>query len=364
VGSLSPASATAGGPAFTLTVVGTGFAPNAVVSFNLTNQPTTFVSATQLRVSIPASAIAIAGSPVVIVTNPGTGVSVLATFTVNNPPPSSGTVSPPTLSAGSSALVLAVAGTNFTTGSVVQVNGSARVTTFVSATLLQATLLSSDLAHGGTLVITVNTPPPGGGTTTAIVLPIADYSVSPVAAAAPVPAGQPANFSLAIAPSNGAFTNPITFSIAAGTVLPAGVNVTLPSPVTPGATPTNVTLSITTTARSLVAPSRDFPGPIDTPIEKWFVVLGAIISLAVFGFSRRAKAKPAFNLRSLAPKFVMVVLLGCALGLIACGGTSSPSGGSAQSTNPAGTPAGTYPIGITATSGGVSHDTSVTLTVL
>ena len=95
----------------------------------------------------------------------GTGVSVLATFTVNNPPPSSGTLSPPSLSAGSSALVLAVAGTNFTTGSVVQVNGSARVTTFVSVTLLQATLLSSDLAHGGTLVITVNTPPPGGGTT-------------------------------------------------------------------------------------------------------------------------------------------------------------------------------------------------------
>ena len=170
------------------------------MSFNLNNVSTTYVSATQLQAAIPASAIAVAGDPVVIVTNPGLGISLLATFVVNNPPPGGGTVSPPSLPAGNAALTLNVTGTNFMQGSTVLVNGSSRVTTYVSSTLLQATLLPSDLSHGGTLNITVSNPPPGGGTTPAMSFTVADYSVSAPTTPTSVTAGQPASFNLTVSP--------------------------------------------------------------------------------------------------------------------------------------------------------------------
>src|SRR4029077_15708408 len=89
--------------------------------------------------------------------------SVAMTFTINNPQPEGGSAS-----AGSNALTLDVVGVGFTHDSVVFVNGNPRVTTFVSSTMLQATLLASDLSQSGALTITVMNPPPGGGTSSPI----------------------------------------------------------------------------------------------------------------------------------------------------------------------------------------------------
>jgi hypothetical protein len=72
---LSPDNATAGGPAFTLTVNGSNFNNNAVVNWNGTAQTTAFVTGKQLTAAIPASAIATAGTAMVSVTNPGTPAS-------------------------------------------------------------------------------------------------------------------------------------------------------------------------------------------------------------------------------------------------------------------------------------------------
>ena len=74
VSALSPDSATAGGAAFTMTVNGTNFAAKAVVNFNGTPQTsnTAFVSANQLTVAVPASAIASPGTISISVTNPAT----------------------------------------------------------------------------------------------------------------------------------------------------------------------------------------------------------------------------------------------------------------------------------------------------
>ena len=70
---LAPSSMTSGGPAFTLTVNGSNFAAKATVNWNGTAQTnTTFVSANQLMVTIPGSAIATPGTVKVSVTNPGT----------------------------------------------------------------------------------------------------------------------------------------------------------------------------------------------------------------------------------------------------------------------------------------------------
>jgi hypothetical protein len=82
VTSISPTSATAGGPLFTLTVNGSGFVQGSQVTFNLNNVSTTFVNSIQLTASIPAHAIAIAGNPYVIVTNPDGYTSAFVTFTV------------------------------------------------------------------------------------------------------------------------------------------------------------------------------------------------------------------------------------------------------------------------------------------
>ena len=70
---LNPASAAAGGPAFTLTIVGSNFAPQAVVNWNGLAQSTntTYVSASRLTMAVPASMILNSGTAEVSVTNPG-----------------------------------------------------------------------------------------------------------------------------------------------------------------------------------------------------------------------------------------------------------------------------------------------------
>jgi uncharacterized protein (TIGR03437 family) len=88
VASFSPAGFTAGGSAFTLFVAGTGFVPGAVVRWNGSDRPTSFVSSTLLLVAITAADVATAGSVQVTVFNPppGGGLSVVATFTISPPP--------------------------------------------------------------------------------------------------------------------------------------------------------------------------------------------------------------------------------------------------------------------------------------
>ena len=81
---LSPASATAGGPAFTLTVTGSNFITSSVVRWNGSDRATTYVSGTQLRAAIGAGDIATAGTATVTVftPSPGGGLSGGLTFTI------------------------------------------------------------------------------------------------------------------------------------------------------------------------------------------------------------------------------------------------------------------------------------------
>jgi hypothetical protein len=72
ISNLNPTSATAGDPAFTLTVTGTNFASKATVNWNGTAQPTTPGMAGQLTIAVPASAVATSGKAQITVTNPAT----------------------------------------------------------------------------------------------------------------------------------------------------------------------------------------------------------------------------------------------------------------------------------------------------
>jgi hypothetical protein len=70
---ITPASASVGGAAFTLTVNGTGFVSSSTVRWNGANRTTTFASATQLTAAIPAADIAAVGTAQVTVFNPAPG---------------------------------------------------------------------------------------------------------------------------------------------------------------------------------------------------------------------------------------------------------------------------------------------------
>jgi hypothetical protein len=85
--------------------------------------------------------------------------------------------------------------------------------------------------------------------------------------------------------------------------------------------------------------------------------------VAAFGMIGVALRISTTRVRRFAPRYLLVLLLVSVAGIVSCssGGGASPS----QQINPAtGTPAGTYPILVTATSGGVAHTTTVTLTVI
>jgi hypothetical protein len=70
---LNPASEAHGSAQFQLEVDGSNFASNAVVNFSGIAMATSFVTATKLQATIPAMAVANAGTVAVTVTNPGSG---------------------------------------------------------------------------------------------------------------------------------------------------------------------------------------------------------------------------------------------------------------------------------------------------
>ncbi len=84
---LTPASAAAGSPGFTLTVNGSGFVPASVVQWNGTDRPTTFASATQLTAALARADLAATGTMQVTVSNPapGGGTANVQYFSVLDP---------------------------------------------------------------------------------------------------------------------------------------------------------------------------------------------------------------------------------------------------------------------------------------
>jgi hypothetical protein len=84
---LVPAATAPGGPGFTLTVNGTGFVSGAQVNWNGSARATTFISSSQLTVSILASDIAVASTASVTVVNPspGGGTSNVVFFPITIP---------------------------------------------------------------------------------------------------------------------------------------------------------------------------------------------------------------------------------------------------------------------------------------
>ena len=167
--SISPTSAAAGGPQFTLTVNGTNFVSASVVYWNGTALATTFGSSTQVTATVPAALIANPGTASITIVNPapGGGTSNAVTFTINNPVPTTTVINPTCATAGGPQFTLTVTGTNFVSTSTVRWGATSLTTTFVSSTQLTATVPAALIATAGAASITVVNPAPGGGTSNA-----------------------------------------------------------------------------------------------------------------------------------------------------------------------------------------------------
>jgi YVTN family beta-propeller protein len=354
LGSLSPTSATAGGASFTLMLTGSNFLAGTVVEWNGVALTTTFVSATQLSAVVPAGDIATAGTVSVTIFNPapGGGTSGPVVFTINNTVPVLGSISPTSAVAGTGGFTLTLNGSNFVAGTIVDWNGMPLVTTFVSATQVTAAVPASDDASGGTISVTVLNPAPGGGTSAALTLIIADFNVSSPTPLQTTAAGQSAMFSIVTAPVGGPFPNPVTFQ---ATGLPEGAAATFsPLSVTPG---TGTAMTIATTVRTVTAFTPPLlprtPGA-PTRLPAW----PALLSLAMLLAAATLNTLKPNLARRLVPVAVLVLVIAGAGYLAGCGGSGFPR---LPVTN--GTPAGTYTITVTGTSGTDAHSTTVMLVV-
>ncbi len=180
--SLSRTGASAGSPAFTLTVTGTGFVSGSALSFGGVQLTTTPISATQVSAMIPAALLKSAATLDVVVVNPDTigaadGGASLPTAFIITPPAALTSLTPAAISPGSQQFTLKVTGTNFVSGATVKWNGTPLTTTYVSPTTLTATVPANLVAAAGTAQITVVDP--YGVVTTALTFTIAVVNAAP-----------------------------------------------------------------------------------------------------------------------------------------------------------------------------------------
>lgn len=96
---------------------------------------------------------------------------------------------PDAVAPGGSEFTLTVNGTGFVAASVVNWNGSALATTFVSGSQLTATVPAADIAIASTASVTVVNPSPGGGTSNAVFFELTTSTTSVAFAGSEVTVG-------------------------------------------------------------------------------------------------------------------------------------------------------------------------------
>jgi hypothetical protein len=172
---LAPASVAAGTPTPTsMTVTGTGFVSSSSVQVNGAVRATSYVSATQLTFQLTVNDEAIGQLIAVTVTNPtpGGGSSGSANLAINNPTPTISQPVPATVLLGAVSPVVTLAGTGFVPTTVIDVNGQARSTIYVSTTQVQVLLTPADVAATGSLSLTAVNGTPGGGASAATTIAV------------------------------------------------------------------------------------------------------------------------------------------------------------------------------------------------
>jgi uncharacterized protein (TIGR03437 family) len=165
---LSPASATAGGKDFLLTVTGDGFRESCSVIWDTQFLNSAYVSVHQLTTTISASMIARAGAVPISVGCSGVRSNTV-NYSVNGPIVDSLVPSAAPLGAGDTPLT--VTGSNFAAGAVVRWNEVSLPTTWKSATQLTTVIPALNLTRAGNFSVSVANP--DGGISTNIAFAVA-----------------------------------------------------------------------------------------------------------------------------------------------------------------------------------------------
>ncbi|MGD0800267.1 MAG: IPT/TIG domain-containing protein [Terracidiphilus sp.] len=273
VTSLSPASATAGGAAFTLTINGTNYTSTATANWGSTPLITTYKNATQLTAAVPATLIATDGTASVTVTT-DSGTTSGTTFTINPARPTISSLSPTSVLNGTAAFTLTINGANFapgTTATVVRWNSTVLATTYVSSTQLTAVVPANLIEYDGTTSISVVSK---GGISSGVTFTI---NLSPPTITKLTPNDLPSDYGeITLMISGVNFTPNMTVNFGATQIASTtGGTVTIPASLTSTPGPINVTV---TTSAGTSAPSIytvALPLPVVTSISPASVPAGS-----------------------------------------------------------------------------------------
>ncbi len=403
ISSISPTTAQLNGPAFTLTVTGSGFSSNAVVRWNGTDRTTTFVNSTQLTAQIPASDLTVAGAVDIRVFDPvpGAGSSNAAILLVQAAAPSNNNFN-------NSVIVNAnpFANSQDTTGATTEAsdpapscvaglpgladNGRARSVWYRFTAAASGTVNVDTNGSNYDTILAVFTGSPGSFSEVACndnvesgvirhsqlsfnVIANTPYSVMVTAfegdggslalnsnfsfAAPPfqlvpnpvrsnVLAGGSASYTIVVAPGSGGFSSPINLGCSS---LPLGASCFFqPGSVTPGTNNVTVALTLNTTARTAAGRAGGLP-PAGLPWSAAGLMLAALL-LAGLVMRQRKLVRLAWAL----PVLALVLLASLQ---IACGGGGG-GGGSGGSPPP-----GTHTISVSGTSGATQQSVNIILQV-
>ena len=185
VTSMSSNSATAGAEGFSLTLTGNAFTPTSTVMWGTTALDTSYISPTQIRGSVPARLLEIAGTASVTVVS-AAGSSASMTFTINQAPPQISGLSPSMALAGQSAFNLTITGNYFTSTTTSKWGSTALATTYISPNQLMAVVPAKLIAIAGSASITVTT---AIGTSPSAAFSIIGGSAPPSITTTSLPAG-------------------------------------------------------------------------------------------------------------------------------------------------------------------------------
>lgn len=204
IGSISPTSASAGGPGFNLTINGSHILGNGFFGGAVFNGTTVSMvggngySGTPVIVAIPASLIQIPGIVSVYVATLG-GVSNAVNFNIAPCIPSIAAMSPPTIAPlppSSGPASVTINGANFLSTSLAYANGAPLATTYVSATqlsvLIDPTIPQAPLPGG--IAITVENGPSQVSNAVALVIGGGTNAGTIVRAPRAAPPGTPFSF--------------------------------------------------------------------------------------------------------------------------------------------------------------------------
>ena len=210
-------------------------------------------------------------------------VSLTGTGAVN-PVPVGTSLAPSSANAGDPQFTLTVTGSKFLSSSVVQWNGSALATTFVSAQQLTATVPASDIANAGTAAITVSNPPPGGGTSNTLTFTINNLAPTEISLSPDNQIAGGTDFTLTVSGANfvnastvqwnGSATHhlfnntTVTAAITAADIASAGtasVTVTNPPPGGGTSNSVNFTINNPVPTETSLSPSNKTAGALHLP---------------------------------------------------------------------------------------------------